>query len=73
MNDPTPFDQIIWTAAECANHLRQTAPYFLRKTRYADGFPDPLDIPGRPRWRAIEVTRWAVGERKTRENHAITA
>lgn len=56
-----PFDRVIWDAGECAEYLRESRAEFLRKTRYAEGFP--AEIPSKPRrWRAIEVTAWALGE-----------
>lgn len=34
-----PFDLVIWDAGECADYLHVSRPEFLRKTRYAEGFP----------------------------------
>jgi hypothetical protein len=55
-----PFELVIWDAGDCAEYLKESRPEFLRKTRYAQGFP--AEIPSKPRrWRAVEVTAWALG------------
>lgn len=57
-----PFPYVIWTARQCAAYLEQSYSHFMHKTRYAEGFPEPLEkIPGDPRWRALAVAEWAVG------------
>ena len=57
-----PFDRVIWDAEDCANYLKVEKMTFLKRTQYAEGFPDRLPIPGKPRWRAAAVTQWALGE-----------
>jgi len=57
-----PFDQIIWDAGQVAEYLKMSRGEFLRSTRYDKGFPAPLPMSagGRPKWRAVAVTGWAV-------------
>lgn len=56
----TPFELTIWTAAECADYLRQEKSTFLKHTQYVAGFPARLEVPGQPRWSAKEVANWAL-------------
>lgn len=45
-----PVEYVIWNAQECADHLRQKKPEFLRTTRHRPDFPRELQ--NRPRhWR----------------------
>lgn len=54
-----PFDLVIWTAQQCADHLHQSRQEFLRLTRHRPDFP--RELPNRPRhWQAIAVCRWAL-------------
>jgi len=54
-----PFEYVIWSAQQCAEHLGQSKASFLKRTQWADGFPRRLQIPGHPRWNAKQVTEWA--------------
>ena len=59
-----PFDRVIWSAAECAEYLRQEHSTFLKKTQFIEGFPPRLPMPGQPRWSALAVSNWALGIRE---------
>lgn len=61
-----PFDRVIWDAADAAAYLKQSKAYFLRVTRYAAGFPEPIPSSdgGRPKWRALAVSEWALGTKE---------
>jgi hypothetical protein len=61
---PTPFELVIWTAQECADHLREEKSTFLKQTQFASGFPARCQKPGQPRWPAMEVCKWALGSRQ---------
>lgn len=65
-----PFELVIWDAAECAAYLRQERSSFLKRTQFRDGFPRRLDLPGHPRWLAIEVTAYAANSRQNHEKAA---
>lgn len=54
-----PVEYVIWNAQECADHLRQKKPEFLRTTRHRPDFPRELQ--NRPRhWQALAVMEWAL-------------
>lgn len=56
-----PFDRQIWTAQECAEYLGISYHSFIKRHQHSLGFPKRLDIPGKPRWSAKQVTDWALG------------
>jgi hypothetical protein len=66
-----PFERVIWDADECAAYLRQEKASFLKRTQFATGFPPRLDLPGHPRWQALQVTEFALSRNKSRHNPAI--
>jgi hypothetical protein len=57
-----PFERVIWDAQACADYLGQSYSQFVKRTQYQPGFPARCPVPGQPRWRAIAVTDWAIGE-----------
>lgn len=65
-----PFDQVIWDANECADYLRQSYSTFIKRTQYLPGFPARCQIPGQPRWPAMRVTQWALGNHEPITNEA---
>lgn len=62
--DVTPVEYQIWNAQECAEYLRESYQQFIQRTQYRAGFPKRCQIPGRPRWAAIDVIQWAIGHRE---------
>lgn len=59
-SDAVPLEFQVWDARDCADYLKESAPYFLRVTRCKDGFPPPLPNFKQPRWSAIAVIKWAL-------------
>ena len=69
---PVPFEQLIWSGEEVAEYLRVSYPQLRDRLRHVPGFPAPIPevryanagrqhrLPAR--WRAVDVTRWALGE-----------
>lgn len=55
-----PFDREIWNAEQCADYLGQSYSTFIKRTQYLSGFPKRCPIPGQPRWRALDVTEFAI-------------
>lgn len=57
-----PFEVRIWDAAQCAEYLGNTKPYFLRVRQFSEGFPKQLAMSAKrqPRWSAKAVTDWAL-------------
>lgn len=65
-----PFERVIWSAEQCAGYLGKEVKVFYRM-QYLPGFPARLPIPGQPRWRALDVTNWALGiTPELRKEHA---
>lgn len=58
-----PFEREIWTAQKCADYLGQSYSQFTKRTQHLGGFPARCPMPGQPRWSALAVTAWALGER----------
>jgi len=58
-----PFEFVIWDADECAEYLKVSKDRFLKSIRHRKGFPSPVTSDHEhPRWRAIYVAKWRVGE-----------
>ena len=47
----------LWDIKRCAEFLGITPDYF-RKIRHQPIYPQPLDLPGRPRWPPEAWERW---------------
>lgn len=59
-----PFEFVIWDAQETADYLKESKEYFLRTTRYSEGFPAPISEDNkRPKWSALEVKNWVFRSR----------
>lgn len=63
-----PFDRVIWSAEQCAEYLGQEKASFLKRTQWRPGFPARLEKHKQPRWKAIEVTEWALSGNKPRRH-----
>lgn len=58
-----PFEYELWTPEQCGAYFGISGEHFLKKKRYAPGFPKPVtDENEKPRWRAKSVAEWAVKE-----------
>ena len=57
-------ERLALTAAEVAQALGYCYDYFRKEVRHWDGFPQPLDVPGRERWHPEDVRAWVDSRRK---------
>jgi len=64
-----PIAHRLWTYAEIAHYLRLETSYVQQHMPHAPGFPAPIRLVIRkgslshPRFRAVEVIRWAEAQR----------
>lgn len=60
-----PIDRQLWTADDVAQYLRVNRRAVMERYAPLPNFPQPIRIPAadnkvsRPRWKAVEVMRWA--------------
>lgn len=60
----TPVELQVWSSDQCAAYLGLARAYFMKTTRFSEGFPQPLkNFEGKhPRWAARAVISWALQE-----------
>lgn len=51
----------LWSAKQVREYLGISTSTFYQR-RATTGFPNLVDRPGQPRWRASEIRSWAIGK-----------
>ena len=82
-NVNVPFEKQVWAAEQCAQYLGVSKAHFLNAIQHATGFPKPVPLPTyqhagkerklESRWRAYEVTSWALCEEITPSSRTAAA
>lgn len=54
---------ILWNAKQVAAELGYSYEYFRKEVRYWEGVPQPVNLPGHPRWLPEDWRQWAVNLR----------
>ena len=52
-------EPLLWSMGQCAAALGVSLDHFRRRVRWCEGVPQPLPMPGQPRWSREEWQRWA--------------
>lgn len=58
-------EAILWDAKQVAASLGYSYEHFRKEVRFWPGVPQPVDLPGHPRWRASDWREWAANLRNS--------
>jgi hypothetical protein len=55
----------LWDAKRCAAFLGYSYEHFRKEVRFWPGVPQPIDKPGRARWRSVDWYAWTENSRNS--------
>ena len=58
-------DLLLWDARQVAAQLGYSYEHFRKEVRFWPGVPQPLPLPGYPRWSSSEWREWAANLRNS--------